>query len=100
MRLKTEIILYIKLDHISEGSHSTSISTYLQNNSSSCLMNNPENVRVRDSQMDPNKSLYYHSESVVSQGLIGTMPLLWQEGGLGISEGRQLHQLWIHLLST
>jgi len=99
MRLKMEIILVIKLYQISDGSPSISISTYLLNNSSGCLMNNPENVRVRDSQVGPNKSLNYHSEFDVLQDLIGTMPLLWEQGGLDISERRKVHPLCAHLLS-
>ena len=46
IRLKMEIIQFVKLYHPSDGSSFTSVSTYLQNNSSGRPSFNPRGVRM------------------------------------------------------
>ena len=62
MRLKMEIILFVKMYHPSDGSSFTSVSTYLQNNSSGYPSSNPRGVRVRASHMGPKTPLSSFNE--------------------------------------
>jgi len=55
---------------------------------------------VTDSHFEPITCLTSQRGSVVSQCLVGIMPLPWQPLGLTFSDGRQLHLLCAHLLST
>ena len=66
MSLKMDIILLPKLYHPSNGSSFTSVSTYLQKNTSGSPSSNPNVVRVRDSYMGPIMPLSPHREGVVS----------------------------------
>ena len=45
----------------------TSVSTYFQNHSSGCPSCNPQNIRVRASQVDSNRPLFSHRVDIVSQ---------------------------------
>lgn len=53
MRLKLDIIQFIKLQHTSDGSPFTSVSTYHQNNCLGCPLSNLQGVRVRASHIWP-----------------------------------------------
>jgi len=55
---------------------------------------------VRASLFGPIPRLSSHRGSVVSQCLVGSMSLPWKPLGLSFSDGRQLHLLCAHLLST
>ena len=90
MRLKLLIIQFIKLYQPSDGLSFTSVSTYLQNNSSGCPTCNPHVLRVRVSHMGPIMHLSSPREYTVSQGSMGFMLLPWQPVGVDLSEGRQL----------
>ena len=50
--------------------------------------------------MGPIMPLSSHREAIVSQGSMGKMPLLWHLVGQVLSERRQFHPIWTHLLST
>ena len=71
-----EIILFVKFYHTSDGSSFTSVSTYLQNNSSGCPSYKPRCFRVSASQMCSNMPLFPHREGILSQGSMGIMSLL------------------------
>ena len=86
---KMETILLIKQFHTCDGFSFTSVSTYLQNNRSGCPSSNRQCVRIRASQMGSNTPLCSHGEAIVSQGLMGILPLLWQPVGLQCWDGRQ-----------
>lgn len=67
MRVKMEIILFVKLYHPPERPSFTSASTYIQSYSSECPSSNPQSMRVRASHMPPNENLYSHREAAVSR---------------------------------
>ena len=75
MRLKMELILFLKLYHPHDGTSFTLVSTYLQNHGSGCPSYNPRVLRVRPSHMGKILPLYAQSEPVMSQGSMGIMPL-------------------------
>jgi len=86
--------------HTSNGSSFNFVSTYLQNMSSVCPIYINWVVTIRASHFGPITRLSSHRRSVVSQCFLGSMPLPWQPLGLNFSDGRQLHLLCAHLLST
>ena len=100
MRRMLEILLIIQLSNTSNGSSFHLVSTYLQIMSSGLPMYNNRGVTVRASHFGPITRVSSHRGSVVSQCLVGSMPLPWQPLGLNFSDGRQLHLLCAHLLST
>ena len=100
MRLKLEIILFLKLYHLSEGSFFTSPYTYLQKSRLGCPWYNPCCVRMRFSHMVPITHLSSYREAFVSQSLMGIMALPWKPVGLDLSEERKLCQHWAHKLAT
>jgi len=57
-------------------------------------------LSLSHSHFGPIPYLSFHRGSVVSQGLVGSMPLPGQPLGLNFSDGRQLRLLCAHLLST
>ena len=85
MRLKMDIIHFVKFYHPTNGSSLTSVSTYLQKNSSGFPLHKPRCVRLRDAHMGPNTPFSSQREAVVSQDFMGTIPLPWQPVGLDIS---------------
>ena len=92
MRLKMEIIFFIKLYHPPDGWSLISVSAYLQNNFSVCWSSNPHIVRLRASHMLPYMYLSTHRLAVGAQGLIGIMPFLWKPVGLDFQrEGHSTH---------
>ena len=100
MRRMLEILLIIQLSNTSNGSSFHLVSTYLQIMRSGCPRYNPLAVTVRASHFGPIPRLSSHIRCVVSQYLVRSMPLPWQPLGLNFSDGRQLHLLCAHLLST
>ena len=60
MRLKMQIIFFIKIYHPSDGTAFISVSTYLETNSSGCPSSNPRGVRVRAFHMLPKMHLSSH----------------------------------------
>lgn len=70
LSLMLEIILFIKLPHISDGSFFTSVSTYLQNKNSYGPTPNPQYMRMRASEKGSNMPLCSHREPIVAQGSI------------------------------
>ena len=90
MRLKMEIIFFVKMCHTSTGSSLTSVSTYLTNKSTGRQSLNLRGVGVRFSYMLLRKNLIYHRVVIWLQGFMGVMPLPWQIVGLELSKGRQL----------
>ena len=83
-----------------QGSSFYLVSTYLQIMSSGCPIYNNWGGTVRASHFGPIPRLSSHRGSVVSQSMVGSVPLPWQPLGLTFSDGRQLHLLCAHLLST
>ena len=63
MRIKREVIFFIKLYHPSDGSFFTSASTYLQNNISGCPSSNPRGVILRASHLCQHTPLILQSGS-------------------------------------
>ena len=51
MRIKIEVIFFVKMCHPSDRTTFISVSTYLQNNSSGCPLSNSRGVRVRASHL-------------------------------------------------
>ena len=100
MRRMRQILLIIELSNTSNGSSFNLVSTHLQIMRSGCPMYNQLGVTVRASHFGPIPRLSSHRGSVVSQRLVGSMPLPCQPLGLNFSDGRQLHLLCAHLLST
>lgn len=100
MRRMLEILLIIQLSNTSNGSCFNLVSTYLQIMRSGCPRYNQLGVTVRASHFGPIPRLSSHRGCVVSQYLVRSMPLPWQPLGLNFSDGRQLHLLCAHLLST
>ena len=94
-----EIIFFIKLYHPSDATAFRSVSTYFRDKSSLNPSSNPQGVRVRASHLPPNMHLSSHRGAVGPQASMGIIPVPWQSLGLELSEGRQLHPLWAHLLS-
>ena len=86
-----EVTLYFKVYHQSYGSSFTSVATFLQKNTSGFPSSVPHGMRVRDSPMGPIKYISSHRDPVVSQGSMGAMTLLWHQGGLDLSKGREFH---------
>ena len=100
MRRMLERILIIQLSGTSNGSSFNLLSSHLQIMRSGCPMYNQLGVTVRASHFGPITRLSSHRGCVVSQYLVRSMPLPWQPLGLNFSDGRQLHLLCAHLLST
>ena len=100
IRRMLERILVIQLSNTSNGSSFHLVSTYLQIMRSGCPRYNQLGVTVRASHFGPISRLSSHIWCVVSQCLVRSMPLPWQPLGLNFSDGRQLHLLCAHLLST
>ena len=100
MRRMLEILLIIQLSNTSNGSCFNFVSTYLQIMRSGCPRYNQLGVTVRASHFGPIPRLSSHRGSVVSQSMVGSVPLPWQPLGLNVSDGRQLHLRCAHLLST
>jgi len=99
IRIKMEVILFVKMYHPSDGTALTSVSTYLQNKSSGCPSSNPRGVRVRAPHMPPNMPLSSHRVAVGVQCSNSIIPMPWKPVGLELSERWQLRPLWDHLLS-
>ena len=100
MMLEMEKIFFLKMYHTSDATSFTSVSTYLQNNSTGCQSSNPGGVRVRVSHVLPHTHLTSHRVAVGPQGSKGIIPMPWKPIVLELSGGRQLCPLWAHLLST
>ena len=100
MRRMLERILIIQLSNTSNGSSFNLVSTHLQIMRSGCPRYNQLGVTVRASHFGPIPRLSSHIGCVASQCLVRSMPLPWQPLGLNFSDGRQLHLLCAHLLST
>lgn len=89
-----EIILSFKVYHPSYGSFFTSASTYLLKKTSGFTSSNTIFEKMRVSNLGHITHLSSYRQPVVSQSLMGVMPLLWKHGGLHLSEGRQFQTLW------
>ena len=109
MRLKMEIVFFVKLYQTTDWSSFTSAFAYPQNNSSRYPSSNPKILRVRASHMLPNTHISSPSVAFDPQGSMGVMCLLWQLVGMEVSGGRQLcplcspHALYImkaHSMNT
>lgn len=87
MRLKMEIVLFVKLYHSSDGSSFTSVSTYLQNNISGCLSSNPWGVSVSASHMGPIMPLSSHRVFCVTR-LDGHHSIALAIRGPGLFKGK------------
>ena len=71
MRLRMDMILLVKLYHPSDGSSFTSVSTYIQNNSSDFPSSIPSSGILRASHMPPNTHLSSSRVAFGPQGLMG-----------------------------